>query len=218
VATIAPIRGATAIGATDQWVGGAVVSNPSSSPHDSPVTQAASQPQVLPHTAIWLRTLPYGVVLVLTLIGIAYTSFSKHAITGYWQLLVPVIGIVCVGSGWHRAHDKEARMHLIWTQALHWLAFLAGMNLVLLPGVQNMLNADATGLAILLLLSLGTFVAGVHISSWQVCVLGLVMALGVPAIAWIEESALILVLGLLVLLGVGMTFWWTGSGGWKAAH
>ena len=69
----------------------------------------------------------------------------------------------------------------------------------------------ATGLAILLLLGLGTFVAGVHILSWQVCLLGLVMALCVPAIAWIEELALIMLLGAIVLVGVGMAFWWSGS-------
>jgi hypothetical protein len=74
-----------------------------------------------------------------------------------------------------------------------------------------MLTADATGLAILLLLALGTFVAGVHILAWQVCVLGVVMALCVPAIAWIEESALLLLLGAVVLIGVGLTFWWTAS-------
>jgi hypothetical protein len=73
-----------------------------------------------------------------------------------------------------------------------------------------MLNSDATGLAILLLLALGTFVAGVHILAWQICLLGLIMALCVPAIAWIEESALIVLLAMVVLAGVGMTFWWSG--------
>jgi hypothetical protein len=81
----------------------------------------------------------------------------------------------------------------------------------LLPSVQNMLNADATGLAILLLLALGTFVAGVHIPAWQVCVLGLVMGLFVPAIAWIEEAALIVLLALVALIGVGALFWWIGD-------
>jgi hypothetical protein len=74
-----------------------------------------------------------------------------------------------------------------------------------------MVNADATGLAILLLLALGTFVAGVHIPAWEVCILGVVMALFVPAIAWIEEAALIVLLALIVLIGAGMMFWWLGS-------
>ena len=165
----------------------------------------------LPHANIWLKNLPYGVVLILTLLGVAYTSFSKHPIVAYWEFPVPVIGVVCVGAGWHHAYDKQARLRLIWTQALHWMAFIIAMNLILLPNVQNMLNSDATGLAILLLLALGTFVAGVHILAWQMCLLGLIMALCVPAIALIEESALIVLLGAIVLIGVGMAFWWSGS-------
>jgi hypothetical protein len=109
-----------------------------------------------------------------------------------------------------RARKKE-ELRLIWTQVAHWLAFFAAMNLLLLPRVQDMVNADATGLAILLLLALGTFVAGVHIPAWQVCVLGVVMALFVPAIAWIEEAALIILLALIVLIGAGTMFWWLGS-------
>lgn len=84
------------------------------------------------------------------------------------------------------------------------------MNLLLLPSVQAMVNADATGLAVLLLLALGTFVAGVHIPAWQVCMLGVVMALFVPAIAWIEKAALIILLAVIVLVGAGMMFWWIG--------
>ena len=68
------------------------------------------------------------------------------------------------------------------------------MNLLLYTDVAQMLSADSTGLAILLILALGTFVAGVHTLSWQTGVLGVVEALAVPAIAWIEESALLLVI------------------------
>jgi hypothetical protein len=37
------------------------------------------------------------------------------------------------------------------------------------------------------------------------------MALFVPAIAWIEEVALIVLLALIVLIGAGTMFWWFGS-------
>ena len=73
-----------------------------------------------------------------------------------------------------------------------------------------MLSSDATGLAVLLLLALGTFVAGVHSLSWQMCALGLVMALSVPAIAWIEELALILLLAAIAFVVLGSLFWWFG--------
>ena len=60
-----------------------------------------------PHVSFWIRELPFSLVLILTLLGVAYTSFLKQPIMGYWELLAPVIGLVCVGSGWSSANDKR---------------------------------------------------------------------------------------------------------------
>jgi hypothetical protein len=165
-----------------------------------------------PYVSFWLRELPYVVVLILTLFGVAYASFSRQSMVGYWEFLAPVIGLLCVGIAWPQAPDKAARLRLVWTQALHWLAFLVAMNLLLLSGVASMLGADAIGLTILTLLALGTFVAGVHIQAWQICVLGMIMGLGVPAIAWIERSALLLLLVVTALAAVGLALWWGARG------
>lgn len=177
------------------------------------MTNAESGPQAAPldgpsPTSFWIRELPYILVFVLTILGVAYTSYTKKPILGYWELLAPVIALVCIAAGWRRAPDRGARVRLIWTQALHWCAFLLVMTLMLLSEVQRILSAGATGLAILTVLALGTFTAGVHVMSWQVCVLGLVMALGVPAIAWIEQSALIVMLIVLAVVGIGAVAWW----------
>lgn len=172
---------------------------------EAPETLSAPHPHPLVYGAI-----PKIVVLFLTVVGVAYTSVANQPLIGYWEMLAVITGIVCLLSGWPHAHTKEARIHLVWTQGLHWLAFLVAMNLLLVSDVQKMLNVDATGLAILLILALGTFVAGVHILSWEICVLGLVMALGVPAIAWIEQSALLLVLAAVVLVLIAAAFLWFG--------
>jgi hypothetical protein len=156
----------------------------------------------------WIRQLPYSLVFILTILSIAYTTYMKQPVMGYWAFLAPMIAVVCVGAGWRNAGSHNARTRLIWTQALHWIAFLMAMSVMFLPGVQRILNANATGLAILALLALGTFTAGVHVLSWQVCLLGLLMALGVPATAWIEESALIYVLMTVTALGIGIVLWW----------
>jgi hypothetical protein len=161
-----------------------------------------------PHVSFWIRELPFSLVLILTLLGVAYSSFLKQPIMGYWELLAPVIALVCIGSGWSSANDKTARLQLICTQALHWAAFLLVMSMMLLPNVQRILNASATGLAVLMLLALGTFTAGVHVLSWQVCLLGIIMAFCVPAAAWIEASALIIVLISVAALGIGVVLWW----------
>ena len=177
------------------------------------VPQAApsSKPQ---RASFWVRELPFSLVLILTILGVAYTSFSKQPIIGYWEILAPIIGLVCIGNGWPSAGDNAARVRLITTQALHWLAFLVVMNLLLLPSVQRVFTAGSTGLAIFTLLTLGTFTAGVHILSWQICLLGLIMALGIPAIAWIENSALIVVLIAAGVLGIVAVFWWH----WRGRH
>jgi hypothetical protein len=129
-----------------------------------------------------LRKLHFITVLAaLTLLGVAYSSISHQPLTGYWEFLAVATGLVCVTVGWLHTHESKTRFRLVWTQTLHWLAFLVVMNIVLSPDVQRMLPARAVGLALLLLLALGTFVAGVHVS-WQICVLGLIMAFCVQAI------------------------------------
>ena len=53
---------------------------------------------------------------------------------------------------------------------------------------------------------------GVHTLSWQTGVLGVVMALAVPAIAWIEELALLLVLAAFAfIVRSPAIFWWLGE-------
>src|SRR5215467_11498008 len=134
------------------------------------------QPRRPLHAGFWLRELPYGFVLVLTLVGVAYPSLTRQPIAAYWVLLAPILAIVCVVTAWSGATDRNAKARLLATQTAHWLAFVVAMNLLFLPSVQNMLNADATGLAILLLLALGMFIAGVHMPSWKMCALGVVTA------------------------------------------
>jgi len=160
------------------------------------------------HASFWLYELPFSLVLVLTIFGVAYETFSRQPIRQYWEILAPFLVLVCVGAGWHHAHDNAARLRLVLSQALHWLAFLVVINLMLLPTVQRNFSANATGLAIFTLLALGTFTAGLQIASWQVCLLGLVMALGIPALAYVENSALFFLLIAAGVMGIGVVLWW----------
>lgn len=164
------------------------------------------------HTNFWLYELPFSLVLVLTIFGVAYETFSRQPIRLYWEILAPFLVLVCIGAGWHHATDNAARWRLVATQVVHWAAFLIVINLMLLEPVQRNFSANATGLAIFTLLSLGTFTAGVHLPSWQVCLLGLIMALGIPALAWVENSALFFLLIAAGVLGIGGVLWWHWRG------
>lgn len=165
-----------------------------------------------------LRQTPFLAALLFTLLGVGYTSVARRPLTGYWEFMALFMAAVCVSAGWRRAQRHDAVVQLIWTQAVHWGVFLIAMNLVLLPSVQKMTDADTIGLMLLLLLALATFISGIHLLSWQICVVGALMALGVPGIAWLENSALLLALGAMVLVGFIIFVWWRSrSGGSSSA-
>ena len=154
------------------------------------------------------REWPYLAMLVLALLGIGYTNLAPRPTADYWQVLVPLFAVICVAGQWRRARDEKGRWRLIWTQALHWGALLVAMRLMFLPQLQNMMNSDMIGLGILALLALGTFLAGVHAGAWQICVVGVVLALAVPAIATLEQAIFLVLLVVLAIAGVVAAFVW----------
>jgi hypothetical protein len=155
-----------------------------------------------------LRDLPYAVMLALALGGIVLTAFQGPTTYYYWMALAPIYGLISVISGWGRLDTGNARMQLVVTQALHWLAFVGAMWLMFLPQVRGIENDNATSLTLLVLLALGTFVAGVHARAWRVCTVGIFLALSVPAVAWIQESAVLLLVGVALVAVVSIGFWW----------
>jgi hypothetical protein len=155
---------------------------------------------------LW-QQLPYIVALVLAIAGVAYTNASHQPLVRYWEFLALAIGVVCVIGKWPEIDGKEARWRLIWTQALHWVAVLIAMNIMLVSGVQQLLPTPATSLVLLILLALGTFLAGISLLSLQIAFLGLAMSLAVPALSWLKQSILFFLLGAVLLIGLGITFW-----------
>jgi hypothetical protein len=151
-----------------------------------------------------LRDLPYAAMLVLGIGGVVLASF--HGTTWYyWMLMAPSYALIVILSGWRHLETGAERMRLVVTQLLHWMAFLGAMWLMFLPEVRGVVNDNATSLTLLILLALGTFVAGVHAAVWKICVVGVMLALAVPAVAWVQESAVLLAIaGLLVAGGAAI--------------
>ena len=155
-----------------------------------------------------LRELPYVAMLVLAVGGVILTGFRGPATYAYWMALAPIYGFACIVTGWREREKTADHIWLVGTQVLHWLAFLGAMWLMFLPEVRGVVNDNATSLALLILLALGTFVAGVHARVWRICLVGLFLALSVPAVAWIQDSAMLLLVGTLMVVAVGGVFWW----------
>jgi len=152
------------------------------------------------------RHLLYICILTLAIAGVAYTNISHQPLVGYWEFLAIVMAAVCVFTEWPRRDDRHDQLQLLWMQALHWIAVLVTMNIMLLTGVQRTLAWPAMSLVLLMLLALGTFLAGLNLLSLPICFLGVALALAVPAIAWLKQSALFLVLIAIFLIGLGIVF------------
>jgi hypothetical protein len=183
-------------------------------PEHGPSPEHAPTPEHGPDTwpvnvrRFLLREWPYLAMLVVALFGVAYTSVTRTPITLYWFALAPFIGAVCVVTRWSAVKSRDDRLHLVWTQVLHWGAVLAAMNLLYVADVGQTMSTDARALYVLTLLALGAFTAGVHIASWRICLVGVILALGVPAIAWLQQSALLISLVIVVAVGIGVPLWW----------
>ena len=162
------------------------------------------------------RQLPFIAVLTLAIAGVAYANISQQPLVGYWEFVALAIGVLCIITEWPRLDQKQARVKLIWTQALHWAAVLLTMNIMLLSNVQRLLPTPAMSLVLLSLLALGTFLAGLNLLSLQIGFLGLALALAVPAIAWLKNSMLFFILGAVFLIGLAMTFWLSQGDGRSA--
>ena len=155
-----------------------------------------------------LRELPYVAMLALAVGGIVLSGFRGLTTYYYWMALAPIYGLACILSGWRVTEKTADHVRLIVTQALHWLAFLVAMSLMFMPEVRGVVNDNATSLALLILLALGTFVAGVHARVWRICLVGVFLALAVPAVAWVQDSAMFLLVACVMIVVVAAVFFW----------
>jgi hypothetical protein len=173
---------------------------------ESPISPETDEDRVF-SARFLIRQLPYLAVLALAIFGVAYSNFSGHPINGYWEFLAIATGLLCIFLRWPTAPDRETRLRLVWTQVAHWTAVIVAMNLVLLQGFQQMMPVQAAGLVLMLLLGLGTVLAGIGLSSLRICFLGLAMALSIPAMTWLKQASLLLLLAGVGIAGLAVAFW-----------
>ncbi len=146
--------------------------------------------------------LPYIIMLSMAVLGIGIVTFTGQPVAFYWEFLTPVYCAICIYVGWRHAETTHDRTRLVWTQILHWAAFLFGMWLIYSPPLRSLIDVNAAGLNLMVLLAVATFVAGVHAVAWQICAVGLILAVFVPAVAIIQRSSLFILVSILGIVFV----------------
>jgi hypothetical protein len=89
-----------------------------------------------------------------------------------------------------------------------WSALLICIYLLYSSSVQGVLNANASSLAMMTLIALGTFAAGVQARVWQICGVGALLFLAVPGVGWLDQSPLLLAAVAAAIVSLGGLVWW----------
>jgi hypothetical protein len=113
----------------------------------------------------------------------------------YWEAVIPVFAVACFfARGSHKSARERALA--IRQEVLLWLGVFLAMRMLMLPELTAMTNTDSTALTLLTVLALGLFAAGNQIGSWRIVLVGVLLGVAVPAIAWIQRSALLVALAI----------------------
>jgi len=150
-----------------------------------------------------LDDLPYAAMLSLVLAGVVL-----RLPVVYWVILIPVFGLISIAEGWSHFASRPERLGLMWRLALDWCAVLLAIYLLYGSGVQGVLNANGTSLAMMTLLALGTFVSGIQARVWKICAVGGILFAVVPGLGWLDQSPLLLTFAGCAIAALSVAAWW----------
>ena len=107
------------------------------------------------------------VLIILSVSGVSLTNFSSTDGWWYWMAMIFVFAIAAMITG---AIEAKKGTHfvkdLLTTQTIHWLGAMAIVVAVFSFLHAGVMDEQATGLVILLILSLATFLDGMRIG-WR---------------------------------------------------
>jgi len=164
-----------------------------------------------PRKAVLLRWLihdgPFIAMLLLAVFGLVL----RLPVT-YWIILMPIFGVISIVAGWPHFKTRQARLELVYSLGLSWCALMLAIYLLYSSGVQGVLNSNANALAMLILLALGTFIAGVQARLWRMCAVGGALFLSVPGLGWLDQSPLLITGATVVIIALSGFAWWVSQG------
>jgi hypothetical protein len=138
---------------------------------------------------------------VVVLVGFALVDFYETWVAAYWSIAAPAGFLASAVLGWrHGRRTGQVTAAVGQRYLLHWGGMLVAIFLAVLMPVAGVLPPGALGPAILLILALGYFEAGVHLDRAFLWV-GLLMGGGYVFVVFVAAYAWTVV-GLVVAIGL----------------
>lgn len=133
------------------------------------------------------------IMVIFCLVGIAVTDFSPQDAFMYWMVMIFVFGVAAMIAGWFHAKrnydplgEGNEVKELFKTQSLHWLGSLVTVICMFSFVEAGHMSQEATGLMVLLILALTTYLDGIRIG-WRFSLTGMYLATAAVAANYIEN-------------------------------
>ncbi len=185
----------------------AAQATPVGAPAGRAAVPAASQPLRSPVLRWLVNDIPFLAMLALAAVGVVL-----RLPVVYWVIVTPVFAVISVFEGWRHFADRNQKLGFVVRLSLVWCALLLAIYVLYNSGVRGEMNANSISLAMMTLLALGTFVAGVQARVWQICAVGGVLFVAVPGLGWLDQSPLLLLAGACAIAVLASVGWWITQG------
>jgi hypothetical protein len=130
-------------------------------------------------------------LVVLSVIGEFVGNYSPILSFWYWLSMIPVFAGTAIVTEWRRTRTEgKTAMSVIMIQVAHWSGTLLGLFATYSLWNVGRLGNEHTGLVVMLLLALTTFLDGYHVG-WRFYLAGLllfaytVIAAMLKAVMWV---------------------------------
>jgi hypothetical protein len=135
------------------------------------------------------------IMTLLALLGVGLATASKEVAPVYWISLVPIFGVLCMGTAWARTRHSGGGGIAVTRQLLHWLGIGVALALEFLVRRSGEESSTAAGQNALLVLALGCYLAGVHLE-WMFVIVGVLLTITLVIVSQAEQYVwLIFVIG-----------------------
>ncbi len=140
---------------------------------------------------IWMDEAVLIVLVLLSLGGLAISTFSAQDDYLYWLGMIPLFWLGAILSSWaqaRRAQNIEAHdfKRLLWIELLHWGGTLAAVIGVFFLRYLQLLTDTGAALVMLLMLALATYLNGIRIG-WRFSLLGVFLGITAVLNAYVQK-------------------------------
>jgi hypothetical protein len=148
------------------------------------------------------RLLVVGVLGVMVMIGLFLSNYSSEWARAYWCAMFPIFGVACLAHELAAGRAYElALWRILLRQALHWIGPIVAVKILFMQHARGQMANDAVALAIILLLAVTCFLAGVHFDPsfyWVSAFLALAAVIGTEVETYLWFVVVLLLIGVAI--------------------